>query len=108
MTTFEIYTLFAIAVTLYTVILWLWGHLLEPYFTIVEVIIGTALCLLPAALDQRYNGPLTSEVYEWRVWVGFLIGAIPIGIWQGTKLVQSLRQAERDIRELNGHAPDRP
>lgn len=100
MTTFHIYVTVFIADVLYTVLLVFWRHLLEPDLTILEVIFGTVLCLAPAALDQRINGPLTSEVYEWRVWLGFLIGVIPIGIWQITQSIQARLDIERGIRGL--------
>ena len=42
----------------------------------VRVVIGTALCLAAPYADQRLNGPLTSEVYETRVWLAFVIGGV--------------------------------
>lgn len=82
MTTVQMYvTLFA-ATTLYAVLLATLKHLLEPDLTWLEVVIGVMICLAVPYLDQRHNGPLTSEVYEQRVWLAFLVGGLPIVIWR--------------------------
>lgn len=82
MTTFEIYTALFVATTLYAALLAWLKHLWEPDWTWLEVVIGVAIVLAAPALDQRNNGPLTSELYEQRVWMAFLVGGIPIVIWR--------------------------
>jgi uncharacterized membrane protein len=82
MTTFAIYCyLFAIT-TLYAVVLARLKHLWEPDLTWLEVVIGVAICLIAPYVDQRQHGPLTSEVYEQRVWLAFIIGGAPIVVWR--------------------------
>lgn len=98
MTTLTIYCyLFAVA-TVYAVVLARLRHLWEPDLTWLEVAVGTVLCLLAPYLDQRQNGPLTSEVYEARVWLAFLVGGTPIIIWQLGQSVSAWRRIRRRIR----------
>lgn len=95
MTTIQIYaTLFA-AATLYAVLLANLKHLWEPDLTWLEVIVGVALCLAAPYLDQRHNGPLTSEMYEARVWLAFLIGGLPIVAWRVGSSVRAWRRIGR-------------
>jgi hypothetical protein len=82
MTTFALYCYLFAATTLYALLLAWLKHLWEPDLTWLEVVIGVAICLVVPYVDQRQHGPLTSEVYEQRVWLAFLIGGIPIVIWR--------------------------
>jgi len=108
MTTFELYAALLLACTLYAALLAWLKHLWEPDLTWLEVIIGTALCLLAPYADQRLNGPLTSEIYEQRVWLAFVVGGFPIVVWQLGKSIRARLQAEREIREFRGNTSDRP
>ncbi len=111
MTTFAIYSYLFASATLYAVLLSWLRHIWEPDLTWLEVIIGVALCLLAPYLDQRLHGPLTSEVYEQRVWLAFVVGGAPIVAWQLGQSVRARLQAERRIRGQYGttrHATDRP
>jgi hypothetical protein len=81
MTTFAIYCLLPIATALYALLLSRIPKR-DPDFTWLTVIVGVAICLGAAHLDRLWNGPLTSEVYEWRVWQAFLLGGAPIVIWR--------------------------
>lgn len=87
-TTFALYCFLFAAATLYALILSRFP-MLDPDLTFVEVIIGTALCLLAATLDRRWNGPLSSEAYEWRVWEAFIVGGTPIVLWQIGKSIRA-------------------
>jgi hypothetical protein len=112
MTTFVIYACLISATTVYAALLARFRRLWEPDLTWLEVVIGVTLCLTAPYLDQRYNGPLTSELYERRVWMGFLIGGLPIVAWQLGQSVRARLLAERRIRGkphgITRHATDRP
>lgn len=81
MSTLAIYCLLPIVTALYALLLSYFPKR-DPDFTWLTVVIGVAICLAAPAIDQRSNGPLTSEVYEWRVWQAFLLGGAPIVIWR--------------------------
>ncbi len=98
MTTFQIYTALFATASLYAAVLALLRHVWEPDLTWLEVVIGTALCLSAPYADQRLNGPLTSELYEQRVWLAFLIGGLPIVAWQLGQSVRARLRVERRIR----------
>jgi hypothetical protein len=100
MSTLTIYSYLFAATALYAVILAHFRRLWEPDLTWLEVVVGTALCLTAPYVDQRYNGPLTSELYEQRVWIAFLVGGTPIVAWQ---LGQSVRARLRVERLLGNH-----
>ena len=102
MSTLAIYGYLFIAAALYAVLLAKFRKLWEPDLTWLEVVAGTALCLLAPYLDQRYNGPLTSELYEQRVWMAFLIGGLPIVAWQLGQVVRAKLHVEREIRGSSG------
>lgn len=106
MTTFAIYTCLFAATTLYAAILASLRHIWEPDLTWLEVVIGTALCLAAPYADQRLNGPLTSEVYETRVWLAFVIGGLPIVVWQLGQSVRARLRVERRIRGSYGDTRD--
>jgi hypothetical protein len=90
MTTFSIYCFLFAATTLYAVLLSRFPKL-EPDLTFVEVIVGVWICLLAAYLDRLWNGPLTSEAYEARIWLAFKVGGTPIVIWQLYKIIRAWR-----------------
>ena len=102
MTTFQIYVVLLTTTTVYAVLLAVLRHLWEPDLTWLEVVIGTALCLAAPYADQRLNGPLTSELYEQRVWAAFLIGGAPVVIWQLAQSVNAWRRIRRRIRGDHG------
>src|SRR5512138_186127 len=103
MTTFAIYSyLFAVA-TIYAALLAAFKHYWEPDLTWLEVIVGVGLCLLAPYLDQRWNGPLTSELYEQRVWVAFVVGGFPVVVWQLAKSIKARLQVERRILRTHGN-----
>lgn len=108
MTTFAIYTYLFAATTLYAALLAWLKHLWEPDMTWLEVVIGVAICLAAPALDQRWNGPLSSELYELRVWQCFLIGGIPIVIWRVSASVSAWVRIGRRIfpKDHDGNTTD--
>lgn len=111
MTTFAIYSYLFIATTVYAVLLAWVKHYLEPDLTWLEVMVGVAICLAAPFADARLNGPQTSELYEERVWLAFVVGGFPIVAWQLGKSIKARLQAERRIRGAHGitrHAADRP
>lgn len=95
MTTFVIYAYLLAATTVYAALLSRLKHLWEPDLTWLEVIVGIAICLAAPYLDQRHNGPLTSELYEQRVWLAFLVGGIPIVVWRVGASVRAWRRIGR-------------
>jgi hypothetical protein len=97
MTTFAIYCYLFAAATLYAVVLARLKHLWEPDLTWLEVVIGIVMCLLAPYADQRWHGPLTSEAYEQRVWLAFVVGGIPIVIWRVGASVRAWRRIGRRI-----------
>jgi hypothetical protein len=107
MTTLAIYSYLFAGATLYAALLARFRHLWEPHLTWLEVALGTALVLLAPYLDARYNGPLTSEVYEQRVWLAFLVGGAPIIVWQLAQSVSAWRRAEQGIRRRDGNTANR-
>lgn len=96
MTTFAIYSWLFAATALYAAVLSRFPKR-DPDFTLLTVVIGVAICLTAPYLDQRENGPLTSELYELRVWQAFVVGGFPIAVWQ---ISQSVRAWMRLIRRL--------
>lgn len=106
MTTLQTYCgLFAIT-TLYAVLLSRIPQI-EPDLTFLEVIVGVAMCLYAAYFDRIWNGPMTSEVYEARVWLAFKVGGAPIIIWQLYKLIRAWRRiTERIISRIYGNTTD--
>jgi len=100
MNTVTIYATLWLVSAIYAFLLARYRHLWEPDLTWLEVVIGVALCLLAPYADMRQNGPLTSEIYEWRVWQAFLIGGMPIVGWQ---IAQSVRAHLRVERRIRGH-----
>jgi glucose dehydrogenase len=109
MTTFAIYAYLFAATTLYAVVLSRFKHFWEPDLTWLEVVIGVAICLIAPYVDQRQNGPLTSELYEWRVWQCFLVGGLPIVLWRVGASVQAWVKIGRRIfpKDDNGNTTDR-
>lgn len=97
MTTIQLYAALFAATTLYAVVLSWLKHLWEPDLTWLEVVIGVVICLIAPYADQRWHGPLTSEVYEQRVWLAFLVGGIPIVIWRVGTSVRAWRRIGRRI-----------
>lgn len=98
MTTLQIYSALFLAATLYAALLASLRHVWEPDLTWLEVMIGVTLCLIAPFADQRANGPLTSEVYEQRVWLAFVVGGLPIVAWQLGQSVRAWRRVARRIR----------
>lgn len=97
MTTLQIYGALFVATTLYAVVLARFKHFWEPDLTWLEVVIGVAICLFAPYADQRTNGPLTSEIYEQRVWLAFLMGGMPIVLWRVGASVRAWAQIGRRI-----------
>jgi hypothetical protein len=106
MTTFQIYTTLLMTTTLYAALLAWLKHLWEPDFTWLEVIIGVAICLAAPAIDQRQNGPLTSELYEWRVWQCFIVGGTPIVIWRVAASIRAWKRIGQHILRNHGNTTD--
>jgi hypothetical protein len=106
MTTFAIYSYLFAATALYAVVLARYGWVLNPDWTWLQVVAGTVLCLLAPYLDQRYNGPLTSELYEHRVWMAFLVGGFPIVVWQISQSARAHLRVERRILRKHGDTTD--
>jgi hypothetical protein len=106
MTTLTIYCFLPVVTALYALLL---SRLpkRDPDFTWATVIVGVGICLLAPALDQRNNGPLTSELYEWRVWQAFLLGGAPIVIWRVSATVRAYhRLLKRIISRIYGNTTD--
>jgi hypothetical protein len=105
-TTIPLYcTLFA-ATTLYAVVLSRFPKR-DPDWTWFTVALGIAICLTAPALDRRQNGPLTSELYEWRVWQAFIIGGIPIIAWQvGRSIHAWYSWIQRVLSRVYGNTTD--
>lgn len=101
-----IYSYLLAATAVYAILLAWLKHLWEPDLTWLEVIIGVAICLLAPYLDQRYNGPLTSELYEQRVWLAFIVGGFPIVVWRISASVRARIQLERRISRNHGNTTD--
>lgn len=55
---------------------------LEPDFIWLEVAGGTALCLLFPFIARRRGEIATARCYERAVWRAFLIGSLPVIVWQ--------------------------
>jgi hypothetical protein len=97
MTTFDIYAALFVATSLYAALLAWLKHLWEPDLTWLEVIIGVAICLVAPYVDARWNGPMTRELYEARVWLAFLVGGTPIVIWRVGASVRAWGRIARRI-----------
>lgn len=107
MSTFQIYAALMLATSLYAALLAWLKHLWEPDLTWLEVVIGCAICLVAPALDQRLRGPLTSELYEWRVWQAFIVGGLPIVIWRVGASVRAWGRIARRIgKNHDGNTTD--
>jgi hypothetical protein len=108
MTTLHIYIALFTATTLYAGLLAWLKHLWEPDLTWLEVVLGVAICLLAPYFDQRNNGPLTSELYEQRVWLAFVVGGLPIVIWRVSASVRAWgRITQRIGKNHDGNTTDR-
>ena len=106
MTTFQIYSALFLAAALYAALLASLRHVWEPDLTWLEVVIGVALCLAAPYADRQQNGPYTSEVYEQRVWLAFVVGGLPIVAWQLGQSVRARLRVERRIRGKHGNTRD--
>ena len=108
MTTLQIYTALFVATSLYAFALAWLKHLWEPDLTWLEVVVGVAICLLAPYIDQRQNGPLTSDVYEARVWMAFVVGGIPIVVWRVSTSVRAWVRISRRIfpKDQHGNTTD--
>ncbi len=110
MTAFQIYTALFVTTSLYALLLAWLKHLWEPDLTWLEVVVGVAICLTAPYVDQRHNGPLTSELYEQRVWLAFIVGGLPIVIWRVGASVRAWLRISRRIfprERANGNTTDR-
>jgi hypothetical protein len=107
MTTFAIYAYLLAATTLYAVLLANLKHWWEPDLTWLEVVVGVFICLLAPYADQRTHGPLTSEVYEQRVWLAFVIGGLPIVVWRVGASIRAWGRIARRIGKNDGDTTDR-
>lgn len=103
MRTFDIYLILFLVTTVYAVALALFKHLWEPDLTVLEVAIGVTFCLAAPYLDMRLNGPYTAELYQWRIWQAFIVGGIPIAIWQIGQSVRAWRRIWKRIWRRESH-----
>lgn len=79
---------------------------IEPDWTLIEVIIGSLICLVAAAIRARL-GPADRRTTERAVWLAFLIGGTPIGAWQlwrGHQRRQQRRGTLQQYDRENNHA----
>lgn len=106
MTTLQLYVLLFLTTALYAALLSRIPQL-DPDLTFVEVIVGVLICLYAAYLDRLWNGPMTAELYEERVWLAFKVGGTPIIIWQITKLIRAYyRIIRRLLSRIYGDTTD--
>lgn len=78
---FLIYGLLALATSIYALILEQVKARLEPDLTWLEVAIGVALVLSAPFVLARV-APADWATYEARVWTAFVVGGLPIVVWQ--------------------------
>lgn len=106
MTTITIYVGLFLTTCAYAALLAKYRHLWEPHLTWLEVVIGTALCLLAPYLAAR-TAVLTWAEYEALVWAAFAVGGAPILIWQLAQSIRAWRRIERRIRSRHDNQADR-
>lgn len=71
-----------LATTLYAVLLDEHKEKIEPDWTWAEVVLGTSVCLLTAAVRARAHANPTWRIYEEGVWRAFVVGGLPIIVWR--------------------------
>lgn len=98
----SVYLVLLATTTLYAFLLAKIKHILEPDLTILEVIVGVALCLAAPFVAARLADVPTWQAYEALTWRAFVVGGIPIAIWQFSRLARTWRRVERRIRERDG------
>lgn len=78
---FLVYGLLALATSIYAAILERMKSFIEPDLTWLEVAIGISICMAaPMALARIAPGDWT--LYEARSWIAFVVGGLPIVVWQ--------------------------
>lgn len=80
-----IYTLLAVLASVYAYILDRVRTRIEPDLTWLEVAIGCALCLLAPTILARLTPNVTWSDYEQWTWLAFVVGGLPIVVWQFDK-----------------------
>lgn len=78
---------------------WLSNHRRqEPDWTWLEVVAGTSICLLAAALRYRLSGRRDWQSYEHYIWRAFALGGAPI-------IAGEVSQALRDWQARDSYQP---
>jgi hypothetical protein len=70
---------------------------IEPDWTIGEVAVGSAICLVAGAARARL-GDETRHEAERSIWLAFLIGAVPIAIWQEWRRADRRHTRDQTLR----------
>lgn len=77
------------------------GMGIEPAYTWAEVVVGTALCLLAAAVYIRLAQPSTWGGF-YAVCAAFVVGGLPIIAWQIGRDIAHDRDVLREVRDNAG------
>jgi hypothetical protein len=80
---------------------------IEPDWTVIEVIIGTAICLIGAAIRARLEEPADWRVHEKIVRRAFEWGSIPIIIWQVWRAYDRQKRRGDTLQHLEKHHANR-
>lgn len=72
----------------------------EPDWTWVEVAIGSAFCLLAATAATYVALGVAGLAIAALFWLAFIIGGLPIVVWQMTRMSSRYRQATAEARRL--------
>lgn len=78
---------------------------LEPDWTWEEVAVGSAICLAAARIRARL-GPPDRHTAERATYLAFLVGALPIVIWQEWRKAQRRSKRETTLRHYIAEETD--
>ncbi len=95
-----VYPLLAVATSLYAVVLDKLKPLIEPNWTWAEVVAGCWMCITAARIRARL-GPNTREGAERAIHRSFVVGGIPIIVWQLLRMLYREVRARRVRRDLS-------
>ncbi len=95
-----VYPLLAVATALYAAFLDKLKPLIEPNWTWAEVVAGCWMCITAARIRARL-GPDTREGAERAIRRSFVVGGIPIIVWQLLRMLIREMRARRVRREIS-------